>query len=385
MTEPSPETANVEIKAVGIEARRSKKMLGVFLAFLLLLASLGTGLYFMPTAPIKPIKAMVEAAADPIQAPFPGANWSAADRDIVEAIVTARLHVMGITQKQLNEMVNTMSGRVEQNFLPWYLAFGRRKLEELRAYNYYASDRLHALFTEEEIDTSTPALTATFEEQFTAQVLAPEETRLALQQIGRRAAQEFGIRAGRELQRLQEAHNISFSNWRKHLEELPPLAFTGADGRQIKVSLASLAAPDPIWQELGTTIGGALTARFERMPSIVDREIMLTKDGESIFSVGKNAGLYFGSYVIYWIFLIILIRSGVIPISIFGALIGWVLWETFAWGSWIGLEYLDYEQTKAQLEPVIIDRCDIYFTQMRAILTDHSPTGPFKALFQLSP
>jgi hypothetical protein len=101
--------------------------------------------------------------------------------------------------------------------------------------------------------------------------------------------------------------------------------------------------------------------------------------------VGKNAGLYFGSYVIYWIFLIILIRSGVIPISIFGALIGWVLWETFAWGSWIGLEYLDYEQTKAQLEPVIIDRCDIYFTQMRAILTDHSPTGPFKALFQLSP
>jgi hypothetical protein len=351
----------------------------------LLSGGLALGLYFMPPTPLAHSQKAPEVAPISAPSPIPTANWAAANRDIAEAIVTARLHVMGTTQKQIHEMINAMSGRVEQSFVPWYLSFGRRKLEELRAYNYYASDRLHLLFTGEEIDTSTPALTATFEEQFSAQVLSPEETRLALQQIGRRAAQEFGIRAGRELQRLQETHGVSFSNWQKHLAELPPLAFTGRDGRQVQVSLAALAAPDPVWQELGATLGGALTARFERMPSIVDREIMVTKDGESIFSVGKNAGVYFGSYIVYWIFLIILIRTGVIPISIFGALIGWALWETFAWGSWIGLEYLDYEQTKAQLEPVIVERCDAYFAQLRAILTDHAPSGPFKALFQLGP
>lgn len=324
------------------------------------------------------------AQAAPV-APPSAQDWEAVDKAIAAVVAVARQQAVTLAQKRVNGLVNVLNERVSVTFVPWYASFGRRKLEELRAYNFYAVDWLYKLRTGVVRDTGTPALTATFEEQFAEQVLKPEDTRRSLMAVGKEAAQEFGSRVAHGLQQLQEERGISFAQWNRHLAGMPPLTFTGPDGHPAKLSMTALVAPDPVWHDLGATVGKALVARFDRHPPIVDQSKLVTAKGESIFAVGQHAGLYFGSYVVYWIFLLILIRTGVIPVSLFGALLGWVAWEIFAWGSWIGLESLDFEKTRAELEVVILNHADAFFTLFRSQLTDLAANGPFKALWQLSP
>ncbi|MEO5335742.1 MAG: hypothetical protein H7841_02440 [Magnetospirillum sp. WYHS-4] len=334
------------------------------------------------------IPPMPTPVASAFAAPLPppsAEDWESVDRQIAEILLTARRESQALAQKRISELAHALNERVSSAFLPWYLSFARRKLEELRAYNYYAVDWLHNLATGETRDSGTPALMATFEEQFSEQVMKPEDTRRRLQGIGRETAQEFGSRVARSLQLLQEERGISFAQWNRRLMDLPPLNFTGAAGQPIRMTLNALTAPDPVWHDLGAAIGAGLASRFERVPSIVDKARLVTPKGESIFAVGQHVGLYFGSYVVYWVGLLILVHLGIIPINLFGALIGWLAWEIFAWGSWIGLESLDFEQTRAELEPVILNHADAYFAQVRNLLADLGPSGPFKALLQLAP
>lgn len=324
------------------------------------------------------------ASAAPVALPSTG-NWEAADKAISEALVDAVRQSRGLGLKRLNNLVNVLNDRVGTTFVPWYLSFGRRKLEELGAYNAYALDWIHGVVTGEFQDTGTPALMATFEQQFVEQVLKPEETRHALMEVGREVALDFGNRMSHALQRIQEEKNIPFARWNRHLEEMPPLVFTAVDGSPMTLPVTALTGPDRGWHDLGAAVGGALGQRFDRLPSIVEPAKLVASSGESIFAVGQHVGLYFGSYLAYWIVLLILVRTGVIPINLFGALVGWLLWEIFAWGSWIGLESLDFDKTRAVLEPVIFDHADAYFRHVRTLLTETSAAGPFKALLQLVP
>jgi hypothetical protein len=368
-------------------ARRRLGLLAVVLALGLgFLASLVRTGEEGPAATILPPGILPVGSALAAPLPPPSAqDWETVDKAIAGIVAVARQQALSLAQKKVNGLVNVLNERVATAFVPWYASFGRRKLEELRAYNFYALDWLHRLRTGEVRDTGTPALTATFEEQFAEQVLRPEDTRRTLMTIGKETAQEFGGRVAHGLQLLQEERGISFAQWNRHLANMPPLTFTGPDGHPVKLSIVALTAPDPAWHDLGATVGKALVARFDRHPPIADRSRLVTAKGESIFAVGQHAGLYFGSYVVYWVFLLILIRMGVIPVSLFGALLGWVAWEIFAWGSWIGLESLDFEQTRAELEVVILGHADAFFAQFRGQLADLTLSGPFKALWQLSP
>jgi hypothetical protein len=185
------------------------------------------------------------------------------------------------------------------------------------------------------------------------------------------------------LQSLQERRGLSFSKWRKYLQNLPPGKLT-LEEKPMLVPLPALAAPDPIREVLGEDIGKALVDRFTSFPTVAsDYSDLQVRDGRVIFEVGRNAWTYYGSYVVYWIILISLIRSGFIPINLSGALVGWLIWETFVWGSWIAWESLDFEQTRLQLEPIIVNHSDAYFAGMRATLTDPGAEGPFQVFHAL--
>ncbi|CAK0764549.1 hypothetical protein CCP3SC1AL1_3570002 [Gammaproteobacteria bacterium] len=267
--------------------------------------------------------------------------------------------------------------------MPWYLSFGRRKLEEIRAYNTFAMSWIGGLASGNFQDESRRILVKTFEDEFSGRVLTPMETRQTLQVIGREVAQDYGSRVVSALQTLQQQRGLSFPKWQKYLERLPSGHLTLGE-KPMLVPLPALAAPDPIREVLGEDIGKSLVERFVSFPTIAaDHSDLQVRDGRSIFEVGRNAWAYYGSYVIYWIILISLIRSGFIPINLSGALVGWLIWETFAWGSWITWESLDFEQTRLQLEPIIVHHSDIYFSGMRSALTDPGDQGPFQVLHAL--
>jgi hypothetical protein len=305
------------------------------------------------------------------------------DAEIIVAMAEARQEAIGLGQRKVAALVSTLGQRVQGEFVPWYLSFGRRKLEEIRAYNTFAMSWLGGLASGNFEDESRKILIKTFEDEFSARVLTPMATRKELQAVGREVAQDYGTRVTLALQNIQEKRSISFSRWQKYIEKLPPGQLTLAD-KPMVIPLPALAAPDPIREVLGDEMGKALVERFSSFPTVAsDYSDLQVRDGRVIFEVGRNAWAYYGSYVVYWIILISLIRSGLIPINLTGALFGWMIWETFTWGSWIVWESLDFEETRQQLEPIIVHHSEAYFTGMRATLTDPGMDGPFQVLHAL--
>jgi hypothetical protein len=305
------------------------------------------------------------------------------DSAIITALAEARKEAVGLGQRKVAALVGGLNQRVQDVFVPWYLSFGRRKLEEIQAYNTFAMSWLGGLASGNFKDESRRILVKTFEEEFSARVLTPMETRHALQAIGREVAQDYGTRVTLALQNLRERRSISFPRWQRYLEKLPPGQLTLED-KPMAVPLPALAAPDPIREVLGEDIGKTLVERFTTFPTIAsDYSDLQVRDGRVIFEVGRNALTFYGSYVVYWIILISLVRSGLIPINLTGAIFGWLIWETFVWGSWIAWESLDFEHTRQQLEPLIVHHSDAYFAGMRATLTDPGTEGPFQVLHAL--
>jgi len=321
----------------------------------------------------------VHRPAPTISVPAPKDN-TGIDPAIFVALAEARHESVGLGQRRIAALVGNLAQRVQGVFVPWYLSFGRRKLEEIRAYNTFAMSWLGGLASGNFQDESRRILIKTFEEEFAARVLTPMETRQALQAIGREVAQDYGRRVTVALQNLQEQRSFSFAKWQRYLENLPHGRIMVAD-KPMSVPLMALAAPDPIREVIGEEIGQTLLRRFTSFPTVAsDYSDLQVRDGRVIFEVGRNALTYYGSYVVYWIVLIMLIRSGLIPVNLSGALVGWLIWEAFVWGSWITWESLDFEQTRQQLEPIIVRHSDAYFAGMRATLTDPSIDGPFHIL-----
>jgi hypothetical protein len=305
----------------------------------------------------------------------------ALDPELTAILTAARREAMSLTQQRLNALVNTLSKRVESAFLPYYLSFGRRKLEEIKAYNTFAWGWVKGLLGADQQDAAVPVLVATFQQAFETQVLTPAATRQALRQAGREAARHYATYIALALQDLQESRAVPFAQWQRYLDSLPALRVTLPEQGVWYLPLSALATPDPLRARLGEVIGDALEQRFNAWPAITaDPHTLYLPDGQSIFDVGSNAGFYYGSYVVYWIFLILLVRYGWIPINLSGALVGWLVWEIFAWGTWIGWESIDFEQTRAQLEPIILQHADHWFAGLRAQLTDAGPTGAFHLL-----
>lgn len=310
-------------------------------------------------------------------------DWPTIDRQVTALLVTARLQQAMALQRRVTALVGTLRGRLDHDFLPWYLSFGRRKFEELGAYNLYARDRMVEWLGGGHQESAQVKLITTFESEFALQVLRPEITKRALREIGRDLADGYANRIAIGLREIQDGAAIPFSAWQTYLSLQPPLVFVDSGGRRHSIALTALTAPDPAWLEIGAAIGDSAAARFERMPSIVDLTALVDAKGRSIFAAGENAAIYFGSYLVYWAALIILLRSGLIPFSVFGFLLGWLLWEVFAWGSWIGVEYLDFEKTRVALSPVIEARAEVYFDHFTVLTADPSPTGPLQALHQM--
>lgn len=315
--------------------------------------------------------------------PIPPAVWAEVDRDLAEVPSTARQRALGRAQVRFNQMVTVISGRVEQDFIPWYASFARRKLEELQAYNHFATDKIREFATGEVRDSGTPALIATFEHEFSGRVLKPAETREAMRVLARDTVADYATAMHDEFRRIQRQHAIPFEHWVKHLETLPPMTYVGGDGRTVAVPFGVAGEPGPVWGELAAVIDARLMDRVGRLPPVGDPAKLVTPDGVSIFAVGQNVMVYFSTYVVYWILLLILIQSGVIPVSLFGALIGWIVWEIFAWGSWIGYEALGFEETRVALATTIQAHTDVFFTHSRAFIGDFGDSGPFRVFHQI--
>ncbi|MGE4219583.1 MAG: hypothetical protein AB7G39_09070 [Alphaproteobacteria bacterium] len=296
---------------------------------------------------------------------------------IADRMTETRGAVASLVAIRIEELVVGMRLRLEEVFLPQYLSFPRRKYQELKAYNAYLLDWVHNLLTGDDRDTSMPALVADFEEAFLSRVVMPDDVRPKLAAAGEEAARIYLVELANGLEALRIRRGLSPGAWQAQLDSLPPLMFPGRDGRAIGVPLASLSASiDRLSAQLGPAIAADMQTRFDRTAVIVDAASLTSESGQNLFNVGSNATVYYMSFVVYWVVLIVLLQSGLLPVNLFGALVGWVVWEILSWGSWILYEWVQFGHTRQTLDPIIRAFAEEYFARLREI----GAGGSFNAL-----
>ncbi|MBU0724613.1 MAG: hypothetical protein KJ904_06875 [Alphaproteobacteria bacterium] len=301
-------------------------------------------------------------------------------RLVSQELAAARQKTVATAQAGIRGVVEGNTYRLHTVFLPDYLAFFDRKLEELKAYNLYALDWVSNLWTGQRQDRSAPSLIADFETPFLSDVVAPERTRQTLAAIGHAAAADYASDVTNRLGLLKQTGFYAAEDWKN----LPPLVFTDRQGQKITTPLSEVTpANGTFLTALGGAIEQPLLIRFERSYQTLDTTSLTWLSGESIFAIGQNATIYYGTFIVYWIGLFLLLRSQIIPINVFGALLGWLIWETISWGSWLSYEWWQYEHTRNALEPLIVDFAEDYFAKLMAIGADLSQAGSFRSLHQI--
>lgn len=338
------------------------------------------------TAPVEAVR--TEALADTpsdarvaaAPAPATAAQAIPLARLVAQELAAARQKTIATAQAGIQGVVEGNTYRLHTVFLPDYLAFFDRKLEELKAYNLYALDWVSNLWTGQRQDRSAPSLIADFETPFLNDVVAPERTRLALTAISHAAAADYASDMTNRLGLLKQTGFYAAEDWKS----LPPLVFIDRQGQKIITPLSDVMPANTVFlAALGGAIEQPLLIRFERSYQTLDTTSLTWPDGESIFAIGQNATIYYGTFIVYWIGLFLLLRSQIIPINVFGALLGWLIWETISWGSWLSYEWWQYEHTRNALEPLIVDFAEDYFAKLMAIGADLSEAGSFRSLHQI--
>ncbi|KOR30763.1 hypothetical protein TI04_04260, partial [Achromatium sp. WMS2] len=239
------------------------------------------------------------------------------DQAFLSIMEAARQESIELGQRRLIRLATVLSRRVETNFLPVYLSFGRRKLEELTAYNSFAWRKIRSLFGGEPEETTTPILLESFNRDFSDLVLTPSSTKEALRAIGREVARHYAATVASGLQKIQESRGIQFPQWQRYLDNIPPGQVQIAGRPPLNLPISTLAAPDPMRERLGLAIGTALEETFDNFPAVTaDQENLRMPNGRSIFDIGSNVWTYYGSYVLYWMALVALLRSGLIPVNL---------------------------------------------------------------------
>lgn len=336
-----------------------------------------------PAPPVEPVASAPLATASADSQPQSNSRQSppiALAQLVAQELAAARRNAVTTAQAGLREIIDGNAHRLHTVFLPGYLSFIDRKLAELKAYNLFALDWVIGKLTGQPQDRSTPSLIADFEAPFLSQVVSPIQTRQQMTAVGNATASRYAADLEARILLLQQSGIFAAEDW----QALPPLSFTSQQGQHAVMPVTGVSATDPRFlAALSATIGNSMGIRFERSYRTLDITSLTWPSGESIFNIGRDAWIYYGTFVVYWIGLFLLLRLQLVPINVFGALIGWMLWEVFSWSSWLGYEWLQYEQTRNALEPVIVAFAEDYFAQLAQIGADMEHTGAFRSLHQI--
>jgi hypothetical protein len=343
----------------------------------LLIVAIAAAIWFRSPAG-SPVVATAQAQAP---AGRTGPDWPTVDAALGAAIAAARQNAERRALERLGLLVESWETRFANSFEPWFFDFQRRKIEEFASYNLHLWDSAARIFSGERPLAAAAWMRRTFDRGFEDYVLDPMSSRALMRQIGTDTARDFALQLSSDLALIRDRHGVPDDQWRRRIARLPTVQL---DLGAWAVPLDRLIALDEgSVNALGSSIGRVLERRFAGMPPFGDTDILVDQEGRSIFSVGENAYLFYSSWAGYVIVLAILLQSGWISLRLFGALLGWLIWECFSWGTWIFWESKNFEVFREVLAPRMAAHAASYFANMRDLLADPGAAGPFAALYQV--
>ena len=182
------------------------------------------GKIWLGTASNEPLKTKVATETNlEIPITIPQKSNSKIDREISQALQTARANSQNFALGEIEGWVEELMTRVDQGFLPWYFNYFNQKQFEGKAFlSGLYSSIAHWVNTDNPPPEQVVAenLTKTIQTEFTKRVIRPQEAQLRLERITRDAVNLYVNNLSNELENIQASYQIPQGKWDRYLSDI---------------------------------------------------------------------------------------------------------------------------------------------------------------------
>ena len=197
-------------------------------------------------------------------------DWYQVDRDLINAIRLAHDSTEEFAAAELNDWVDNLMEKVDNNFLMWYFSYWNQKEQEFGipfAWLAFKADSYLKLLRGENEQNLTAneilrkRMIEDFDRKFN-QLVLDEESKEDLIQLTERVGRNYAAALGMKLATVKYAYNIADEDWEKYLNDIATMIYgTGNSRNSLEIgSMMNNFANKLII--LSTAVGSKLAVNF---------------------------------------------------------------------------------------------------------------------------
>lgn len=266
-------------------------------------------------------------------------SWSDVDQAVATAVTAARTSTETFAAEKIDEWLDDLMVRVDNDFLEWYFNYWTQQLLGIEGLWQYG---VNSFFAGQ--PTAAEKLTEEIQEEFAKRVLRPQIAELVLLRIVRESATHYIEELRNNLAVVPGTYKIPHADWDRYLEGIA-LTTSGTDGnRETNITLKALTL---------TTAGGTvlLVGKMNLLVGKLSGKIMAKSAGKAAAQIAAKTGAKVAAK-----------GGGKLLGPIVG--IGVIVWDVW-----------DHNATENENRPILRQSIADYFTELKYILLHDTEDG----------
>ncbi len=272
----------------------------------------------------------------PIIQPIP---WTEIDQSVVTAMQEARQATETFADEKLDQWIDDLMVRVDNDFLEWYFSYWTQQVLGLEGLWQYG---VNSFFKNQ--PTAAEKLTEEIQEEFAKRVLRPQIAELTLERIVRETAEFYVVQLRKNLDVVPTKYKIPQADWERYMEGIALTTYGAEGNRETDLTLKTLTL---------TTAGGTvfLAGKMKFLVGKLSGKIMAKSTGKAAAKIATKTGAKVAAE-----------GGGKFLGPIIG--IGVLIWDVW-----------DHYQTKKENRPLLRQSITDYFAELKDILLHDNESG----------
>ncbi|ACK70790.1 conserved hypothetical protein [Gloeothece citriformis PCC 7424] len=166
-------------------------------------------------------------------------NQNEIDQALVSAFQDARTQAKNLAEAELNQWIDELMTRVDNNFIPWYFNYFQQKWLEFKTpFIYLESAIIHQINDRQPSPNQVVAekLTEEVQTEFAKRVLRPKIAQLQLERITRETSNLYLETIKTNVANIQTRYNIPQGKWDNYLDDIA-ITITDTEGNISNLSM----------------------------------------------------------------------------------------------------------------------------------------------------
>jgi len=325
-----------------LESVRKLSISLIWLLVLIIIAA-AVGKYLIFSTP-PPSNSPIATIAKPI---LPPTVWREMDQHLIDAVVQARQETEKFAHNSVDQWVNKLMQRMDNDFLKWYFNYWNQQLLGLNGLYHGA---IHWLNLSQR--TAQEKMTENVQEEFATRVLRPEIAQLEIEHIAQDTVKHYVDQLQTRLNEIPQKYHIPRAEWEKYLDSIAVMTTRTEANRETSLSLKALT---------GSTVAGAAILTKSLAPLIkgVGSKLTAKLAGKAAANMAATTGAK------------VIAKLG-------GELLGPVIAVgIIIWDVW------DHAKTKEEGLPLLRQNILDYFNELKTSILSDSEYGILTIIHQL--